>query len=339
MKAVSFSDALRLPRPIFVDVRAPVEFNEDHVPGSVNLPVFNDWERVEVGKIYRACGQQQAVVRGSEIVGEKLGPMIREFSRVTVGFTPVVYCFRGGMRSTAFTSLLDSVGFDVYRLAGGYREYRRFVMDYMQNPVMHPHVFVVHGLTGTGKTDILRNIPASIDLESLAGHRGSVFGAIGTSPYSQKFFESGLMRRMEDLAGEPYMVIEGESRKIGDIHLPEKILRCITSCPGILVRASMERRVEILMREYAGAFDVAHVIAIVRSLESRLGKKAASHLVDLISRERRHEFIEFLLEKYYDPLYSHTLGRMNFIATVENDSSERAAAQITHIIGDYISGK
>ncbi len=335
MNEIDCKAALSLNNPVFIDVRAPVEFSQDHIPGALNLPVFNDEERALVGTMYRMQGQESAILKGTEIAGSKIGNMVETIGGFK-GRDVVIYCFRGGMRSTSLVALLSSLGYHVYKLEGGYKGYRRYVRERIELVTPRPPAFVLHGLAGTGKTAILENLRFGIDLEKMAGHRSSVFGGVGLVPGTQKMFESLLVYRIDMLQNAGFVVLEGESRKIGDIHVPPRILDLIHSSPAILITASLERRIQILLGEYMKKMNPAEVVAIVQALASRIGKKNMECLIDLFENGCMEEFTALLLEKYYDPLYIHSLESMRFIATIENTNSADAAVRVDEVIENYL---
>ncbi len=331
MREVSYEEALSLPDPVFIDVRAPIEYRADHIPGAISMPVFDDAERALVGTLYRTHGVEAALLKGTEIAGSKLAGMVADISRMK-GRDIVIGCFRGGMRSSTFVSLLDSLGLRVYKLKGGYREYRRYVRRRIEALDIAPALYVLQGLTGTGKTRIIRKIANSLDLEAMAGHRSSLFGALGLSPNTQKMFESLLVERVDAVRNLPYVVVEGESRKIGDIHVPLPLLERMARAPGILVRSSIERRVRNLLDDYPRDADPERVRAIVRSLENRTGPRISRELERLFERGELEEFARLLLEKYYDPLYSYSLDRMTFVAEIENEDTDDAVRQLLDVV-------
>lgn len=331
MREISYEEALSLPDPVFVDVRAPVEYRADHIPGAISMPVFDDGERALVGTLYRTHGEEAAILKGTEIAGSKLAGMVADISRMRRRDI-VIGCFRGGMRSTTLVSLLDSLGLRVYKLRGGYREYRQYIRRRVEALDIAPALYVLHGLTGAGKTRILRKIANALDLEAMAGHRSSLFGALGLSPNTQKMFESLLVERVDAVRELPYVVVEGESRKIGDIHIPRPLLERMARAPGVLVRAPIERRVRNLLDEYPRDADPGRVRAIVRSLENRTGPRVSRELERLFERGELEEFARLLLEKYYDPLYSYSLDRMTFVAEIENADTDDAVRQLLGIV-------
>lgn len=331
MKEISYEDALLHLDPFFIDVRSPCEFSRDHIPGSINMAIFDDEERSEIGRIYRMLGRETAIVRGSEIVGLKIGDIVANIRSIKKREI-VINCLRGGLRSTSLVSLLSSLGFRVYKLKDGYKGYRRYVSDKLSHIEIKPKIFVLQGLTGTGKTEIIRGIKNSIDLEGMAGHRSSVFGGIGLEQRTQKMFESLLLRRIFELNEENYIILEGESRKIGNIHIPYRILDIIYNSPTILIEASIERRVEILLKEYANNINPEEILAIVESIESRIGKKNVRLLIELFNRGELSAFVQLLLEKYYDPLYRFSLDKMRFIAKINNINSDQTIREVERIV-------
>jgi tRNA 2-selenouridine synthase len=339
MNEISYEDALRLENPIFIDVRAPVEYGEDHIPEAINIPLFDDAERADIGTIYRNRGKYDAVVKGSAYAGAKIDGIVNEIRGLLEKGNVIIHCFRGGMRSEALVSLLASLDLPVYKLAGGYKSYRKFIAESFNQLIISPSIFVLHGLTGTGKTQILHNIKNSIDLEGMAGHRSSVFGGIGLVQKTQKMFESRLIHRIDELKGENYAVIEGESRKIGDLHLPPSVFAAMTGSPGILITAPIERRVQILLDEYMISAGADEIPSIVDSLEGRIGGKNVTTLKDLFRNDKLDEFAQFLLEKYYDPLYHHTLKNIKCFTVIENLDSVAAAGEVEKAVVHHLKMK
>jgi len=338
MLTISYADTLSLQDPVYIDVRSPREFREDHIPGAVNIPVFDDAEHADVGTLYRMSGQDAAITLGTGIVGRKLGDIISKMREISRRGTPVIYCFRGGMRSSSIVALLGSLEFSpVYQLQKGYKGYRRHVVQGLESIGPLPPIFVLQGLTGTGKTEILHFMNNAVDLEGMAGHRSSVFGAMGMNQNTQKYFDSLLFERLNELRGAQYIVIEGEAKKIGNSHIPPELFALMQRSPTIYITATMKRRIGIIQNDYACNLDVDEIKGIVGSLESRIGRKNTLLLHEYIDNKNLHDFIELLLTKYYDPLYHHALRKREFIAEVENRDSRDAAVKITDIIASTLS--
>lgn len=335
MSEITYEESLKLKNPLYIDVRSPAEYAEDHIPGAINLPIFDNEERREIGTLYKMVSREDAVKRGTEIGGKRIGAIIDSIMNYREREI-VIYCARGGMRSGSVASLVNSLGVKTWRIMNGYRSYRSFVTGYLESAVIKPGLFVLQGLTGAGKTEILGFIKNSIDLENMAGHRSSLFGGIGLEQNSQKSFETLLAGRLHDLEESDYAVIEGESKKIGNLHMPENIFTQMRKAPVIYVDASIERRVSIIKKEYARFNDHERVLGIVHSLTKRLGQKKTDELAELYKSGRVDEFIEMLLVDYYDNLYRYTLDRFEYIAVVKNNDSESAAAEVLKAVRDYM---
>lgn len=332
---ISYEKSLPLTNPVYIDVRSPYEYSLDHIPGAVNIPLFENDERKEIGTLYRLSGRDNAVLRGTEIVGGKLSHIVETIQQYQ-GRNMVIYCARGGMRSASVTSLISSLGMKVARLDRGYKGYRHYVINRLENLTIEPPVIILQGLTGTGKTEILAHIQNSLDLEAMAGHRSSIFGAIGMTPQTQKYFESQLLHHLDRLSDAPCILIEGESQKIGNLHIPDKLFSVMRRSPAVLVTASLQRRANIIVDEYGPGCSEEAILPLVQSLNRRLGKETISTLENLYCAGDLHGFTEILLEKYYDPLYRHSLKHFEYIGEVENLNSEDAAQEVKDIITAYL---
>jgi tRNA 2-selenouridine synthase len=337
MKEITYSESRTVPDSVYIDVRSPEEFSEDHIPGSVNIPLFDNEERKEVGTIYRMTGRDSAILRGTNIVGGKLEDIVDSFLRYR-DKNIIISCARGGMRSGSLASLLDSLGMTVFRLSRGYKGYRHYVMERMDSLTVPCPLFVLQGLTGAGKTEIIRKLPFAIDLEDMAGHRSSVFGGIGIPQKSQKRLESLLLERIEALAGAPYCVIEGESRKIGNLHIPPFLYRIMRESPAVYIDTPIERRIDIIYREYIAHCDVENIPAIVKKLAPKLGEKNTALLLGLYADGDIREFIRIMLEKYYDPLYRHSIEKQEYAAVISNPDTDEASEELRARIKEYMAG-
>ncbi len=299
----------------FVDVRSPKEFEEDHVPNAINIPLFSNEERAIVGTLYKQVGEEIAIDKGLEVVSKKLPEMIKEYHKLKGKI--IIYCWRGGMRSGSITGLLKSMKFDVEQLEKGYKDYRRFVREELER-IKIPKIYVVYGLTGSGKTELLQEFENSLDLEGLAQHRGSVFGDIGLKIRTQKMFDSLLLKRVYELKNEKWVIIEGESRKIGKIQIPLNIWDQIQKANKIKLISTMEERVERLYMEYCKNVEKEVVIEKLHQIEKFIGKKNVKDLIKLIENNEIKKFIEIILVEYYDKLYKHTLDAKEYEFEIAN---------------------
>ena len=356
--------------PVVVDLRAPVEFAEDHVPGAHSVPLFDDARRALIGTLYTRVSPEAAFAEGVEATVERVGSLVLEIAHLGPGTPPpladlearvremcahgiaglegelvtepaevlpqdpiVVHCWRGGLRSRSVAALLRALGMrNVIVLEGGYKAYRRHVIERLDAWVA-PSTFVLRGLTGVGKTLVLRAIEAlrpgsTLDLEGLAGHRSSILGMVGLEPCTQKTFDSRLLARFERGFG-PWMVVEGESRKVGDVILHPNLWRAMGSSTGIELVASTARRVRVLVEDYLARPENREPLAEqLRFLESRLGKRFEGELVRMLEEGREDELVPLLLEHYYDPLYRHSGGRYRLDVSFDTEDPAACAQEI-----------
>ena len=307
-----------------IDVRAPAEFAEDHIPGAVNLPVLSDAERAQVGTIYVEESPFLARKIGAALVARNAARHIEtQLMAHDGGWQPLIYCWRGGQRSGSFASILAQIGWRVETLEGGYQSYRRLVVNRLYEQRFPLPVVLLDGNTGTAKTDVLARLPQHgvqvIDLEGLANHRGSALGNFGAQP-SQKAFETALAAKIETLDPMQPLVLEAESSMIGSLTLPPSLFAAMKIAPRIEIEASVEARAKYLTRAYAD------LVSDTDALVERLGK-----LVRLQGHQKVESWIEMaqsgnhealaaeLIQQHYDPRYNKSRAL--------KDTSERTIIQ------------
>ena len=313
--------------PVLVDVRAEKEFRAGSVPGSVNIPLFDDDERHLVGTIYRQGGQAMAVNTGFELVTAKLDAFLALFEQWR-GREVGVLCARGGMRSRSVVNLLVENGFSAWQLRGGYKGYRQVVLERLKN--FSPQLIVLHGLTGTGKTRILDRLSPAIDLEGLARHQSSLFGGLNRRPRSQKNFDAYLYNQIGELADPPWF-IEGESRKMGDIYLPERLAEAMDGGTLVLVTAPLDIRIERIVEDYPVEDEeaAAKIRAIFKKLSRHLGRERVETLCGLLEKRDLHELVRILLVDYYDKRYNNNLLTYHYQLMVDSSDIDQAARTLT----------
>jgi tRNA 2-selenouridine synthase len=300
----------------WIDVRSPGEFEEATVPGAVNVPLFTDEERALIGTLYKQQGREPAVQKAMEIVSPKIPSLVNRVLETCGEKTPLIFCWRGGMRSKAMASFLDLAQQPAFRLTGGYRAYREMIVDRLEHYSLSSRLIVLHGLTGAGKTDILRRLEQRgipvLDLESLAGHRGSAFGNLGDiSPRNQRMFDALLYHRLKALSGAPFIWMEAESRRIGRVHLPSFLIRAKEQGIPVVAEASLSTRIRRIMETYRcdqnnpDRFQ-CQVAGALSRIERRLPPPQRQMLHHHLKAQRYDDLVKILLESYYDPRYRHT---------------------------------
>ncbi len=310
-KDITVEDAMHIPDACYIDVRSPQEYQEAHIPGALNIPLFTDDERAVVGTIYKQQSPDLAKAEALKIVSPKLSSLVEQCQSLSLQRPLMLYCWRGGMRSKSVATILDLMSVPAMRLLGGFKAYRKYVNNYFAEPLTHKFV-VIHGLTGVGKTEVIQRLPqigvAAIDLEGLANNRGSVFGNVGmTGQPSQKMFEGVLAGQLMELKDQGYVVVEGESKRIGRLFLPDSVFDAMNKGRTILLYSPIEKRIERINRIYTEGPDqnIEELIKAVQALSKRLGHAKVNELVEMIYRKQFDEAVKILLIDYYDPLYKY----------------------------------
>jgi tRNA 2-selenouridine synthase len=299
-----------------IDVRSESEFAEDHIPGAINCPVLDDAERARIGTIYKQVSSFEAKKLGAALVSANIARHLEHrFLDRPRDWRPLVYCWRGGSRSGAFAIVLGSIGWRVGRLDGGYQAYRRAVLADLARLPQRLRWRVVCGLTGTGKSRLLRALARAgaqvLDLEALAAHRGSVLGSLPDAPQpSQKMFESLLWKALTGFDPARPVFVEAESRKIGALRVPDALIEAMWAGECVLVEAALEIRSALLQQEYA------HFLEEPATLASQLAALAVQHGHATIARwkalalaRRFDELIPELLVRHYDPAYRRAIAQ------------------------------
>ena len=308
--SVQISTSLFTQFDSIIDARSPAEYAEDHIPGAVSAPALDDAERTTIGTLYKQVSPFDARKLGAALLAKNVARHVETLFRGKDShWRPLVYCWRGGKRSGAMAHILREIGWDVKTLEGGYRAYRRWVIDELQRVPDSFKFIVIHGLTGSGKSRYLKTLQRTgeqvLDLEELAAHRGSVLGKLPDRPQpSQKWFESELLAALSALDPARTVYVEGESRKIGQIQVPEALITCMRASPCIVLETDLETRVTLLLEEYR------HFLEDPRTLNAQLdclvglhGRDKIAEWKALAARGAWREFVERLLLEHYDPAY------------------------------------
>lgn len=292
-----------------IDVRSPKEFKHAHIPGAINLPLFDDSERALVGTSYKQEGRETAILKGLEIVGPKMAPMVAE---IKVRFSEkkiVLHCWRGGMRSKSVATLFSFCGIDTEVIKGGYKSYRKDVQDLFNRKFEY---FILGGRTGSAKTKILHELnklnEQVIDLEKLANHKGSAFGELGEEPQpSTEMFENLLFEELRHMDVNKKIWLEDESHLIGTVFIPESIWQQMRTAPVIYCNFPTEERLNFLVETY-GHFAKEGVINSVNKITKRLGGQHAKAALEFYEAGNLYEATKIVLV-YYDKSYNYGLSQ------------------------------
>lgn len=290
-----------------IDVRSPSEYKDATIPGSINIPFFNDEERAEVGTIYKQVSVQAAKERGLEIMSAKLPAFVKEFA--AIDGKKAVFCWRGGMRSRTTSTVLSLMGTKAFRLDGGYRAYRNWVEETIKTMHLRPEGYVLNGYTGSGKTEILRRLQKEgypvLDLEGMANHRGSVFGEVGLEPNNQKKFNALLVESIEKIQHSPFVLFEGESKRIGKVTIPDFIMEKKQNGIQLFIDLPMEERIAHILEDYQPWNHEEACMEAFMRIKRRIHTPIAKKIEEELKAGHYKSAVGLLLEYHYDPLYEH----------------------------------
>lgn len=361
------------PEVLVIDLRAPTEFADDHLPGAINVPLFEDLTRAFVGLLYKQFSPEAAFQEGRAAVVERIDGLVQEIAghagwvvppgdlraRVlamtdggiarmeaelmpapveTLPESPIVlHCARGGLRSRSVVALLRLLGLHrAIGLEGGYRSYRQSVMSTLESWTPPGLVVSLRGLTGVGKTLVLREVERirpgwTLDLEGDAGHRSSLLGMVGLEPVSQKSFESRLAASARRGFLDGVMVVEGESRKVGNVIIPGPIWEAMRAATNFDIKATIPRRIQVLSEDYLqdeSALPLLReqLVAVADRMEGK------PELPEMLDRGEIGPLVQLLLERYYDPLYRRSDEGKTYAASIDAGDETVAAKQVIQVI-------
>jgi tRNA 2-selenouridine synthase len=299
-----------------IDARSPAEYAEDHIPGAINLPVLDNEERVRVGTLHAQDSAFAAKKLGAALVSRHIADYLEShFHSKPVGYAPLVYCWRGGNRSGSLTHVLQRIGFKATQLDGGYKAYRRTVIADLETLPGKFAFQVICGPTGCGKSRLLKALADRgaqvLDLEELAAHRGSLLGGLpGRAQPSQKGLESRIWWQLGHFDPKLPVYVESESKKIGNLRVPDALLDAMRKGNSIWLEASMEQRVGLLLEEYRHYLeDPRPLLEQLAHLIPLRGHELVDRWLGQISRGDWAAFVLDMLENHYDPAYRKSLDR------------------------------
>ncbi len=311
IELTEFLQELRSGKPVF-DVRSPAEFEQAHLPAAVNLPLFNNEERAQVGTTYKHDGKVDAINLGLTLVGPKLDNFVEQVRQVTGSGAHhiLLHCWRGGMRSASMASFLEGQGFEVSILEGGYKTYRQAALA-LQKTMKYP-LIIIGGYTGGGKTEILQYLAEQgeqvLDLEALANHLGSAFGSLAKGPQpSQEQFENSIFSILNDYNLSRPIIVEDESRLIGRLNIPIGLFENMRSSHVFRVELPLADRVKRLVSVY-GDIDRQLLLDSVHKIRKRLGGLRTAQANEAIEAGQLAVAVAIILE-YYDKAYDYGMSQ------------------------------
>lgn len=340
---VSGIDQFRTASGTLVDVRTPSEFEQGHWPGAINIPLFNDEQRAVVGRTYKQKGRKQAIELGLSFTGPALVDLSKALTKAAGGpDQPLrLYCWRGGMRSNSMAWLAALKDHPTLVLEGGYKVYRRWVLEQFERrwPVQ-----LLGGRTGTGKTDLLIALQALnvavVDLEGLAHHRGSSFGGLGQpNQPSSEHYENKLAEALDDYRKRqaPQIWLEAESSSVGCCRIPKALFEQMQQAPVLEIRRTLEERIDQLVEVY-GCQDSDQLQQATERIQRRLGPQRTQAALEAIKDQRWHDACSAMLD-YYDRCYDHELkrsaGRISIdLSGQDPDQAADKLIQLGHVEAD-----
>ncbi len=342
LKYISIEETFAGGPGIFIDVRSPGEYAEDHIPGAVNIPLLTDEHRVIVGTIYREQGNEEAKIAGFRLFSQRYQEFMASIREVIKPGVPTyVYCWRGGSRSEYVTELLQNLEFpEIYKIAGGYKRFRAYALQRITDWCTEKKAIVLHGYTGAGKTDLLTRIAAkggpTLCLETLAQNSGSVFGNVffRDSQPSQKQFESLIFDYFMKSDRDFYFV-ESESKRIGNVFVPDPLMDAIRTGIHIDVQTTADIRVENLYRYYVEkGGGLESLLQPLNRLRKRLGNEPVDRMIQQLEQGDYKAVIKPLLFDYYDPLYQYSIDQYTFDYTVNYETLDEAEAALLKILSE-----
>ena len=322
-----------------IDVRSPAEYNEDHIPGAINLPVLDDQQRHQVGLEHKLKGAFFARRKGAQIISENIAAILKEHL-ATRGkdFKPLIYCWRGGKRSGSLAEICRQIGWQTTVLDGGYKSYRNLVVNSLYQNTYQIEIILIGGYTATGKTEILETLKSNgmqvLNLEHLAEHRGSVFGETHSIQPSQKKFESSINEALRCLDSSRPTIVEAESNKIGQVSIPPALWGSMKNASRINIQAPLEARVRYCLQKYRNLVcnneDLNLLLVKLSPFHSR---KRIEEWNALVKCNNFEGLVSQLLHYHYDPRYgSKDCIEMITMKDLSEDSIQKASKNIADII-------
>lgn len=325
---------------IIIDARSPSEFKELHIPSSVNFPLLDDKERILIGTIYKQQNQKDAIAKGWKLFSKKINTFVNSITEFlkknnTNNKQIVVYCARGGMRSGIITNLLEEIGFSPSRLEGGIKAYKNLIHEKIESLLneFKGKLIILDGNTGTRKTELITSLKIPyIDLEGLAQHRASTYGSVNLTPRSQKDFVFHFYNEFTIVKDAKFIIVEGESRRIGNVFIPEKFWNFMTKGIHIQITATLKTRINAIIKEYCSSdSSVQQLIDLTPRLAKYMGAKNSNMIINDFKAGNFEKAVEFLLVNYYDNVYK-VHKNTQYATTISTNDIKKASIELTNFV-------
>ncbi|MCZ4693494.1 tRNA 2-selenouridine(34) synthase MnmH [Ancylomarina euxinus] len=312
-----------------IDVRTPAEFEQGHIPGAVNIPIFTNEERAQVGTKYKRSSKDAAVLLGLELVGPKLSVFVKRAKKIAVNGEVLIHCWRGGMRSGSMAWLFETAGLKPSLLVGGYKAYRHYIRESFSWPT---NLVVIGGYTGSGKTEVLHKLSdlgeQVLDLEGIANHKGSAFGALGQDDQpTTEHFENLLGQAWLEFDHSKPIWTEDESHAVGSVWINDPLFAQMRKAPLLAIIVPKSERIKRLVKEYA-CFDIDLLKQMCKKIEKRLGGLKVKKAFDSLELGDYATVADITLD-YYDKAYGHGLDTRTtqevYRIEIEKDEPEQNA--------------
>lgn len=307
---------------LIIDARSPKEFAQSHMPTSINLYALDDNEHKEVGTIYVQESKNRAKIMGASYICKNASEHL-EFigKRLPIGSKIGIYCARGGLRSTSIATILSFTGYRVYKISNGYKEYRKYVLKYLEE-FEHKNFITLGGNTGCGKSELIQKLSPSIDLEGLANHFGSTFGMMNGAQPSQKHFQNTLAYNLKQIEPKDWIFVEGESKKIGSVIQPDLFYKRIQDGFRVEITAPLEQRVKRILKDYVN-IDDEYFYESMQKIKPYIKKSSRTDAIEFYKKGDLAKVAEILLVDYYDKVYRKP-KRVDLVIDNSNESETLA---------------
>jgi len=312
---------------IIIDARSPKEFKESHIPTATNLYALSDEQHHEIGEMYVQKSKQNAKVLGASYICQNASQHLNTINKkYKVGSKIGIYCARGGLRSTSLATILSFTDYQVFKIKNGYKEYRQFVINYIEN-FEHKNFLVLGGNTGCGKSELIQKLSPSIDLEYLANHFGSTFGLMNGNQPNQKAFQNELAYKLQNIEQDSWIFIEGESKKIGSIIQPDLLYKRLQSGIRVEITAPLEQRVERILKDYIN-IDDEYFYKSMQTITPYIKKSAKLDAIENYKKGDLSKVAEILLVDYYDKVYRKPV-KIDYV--IDNTNECEALSQLNDL--------